>query len=82
MSEFARGGLLSRTRWLTDFSGEKAKEILLRSKLPGHELSKIWYVNGQALGRQPSADVGQGAVRYHKIGVPVLSGIRSGNVPL
>lgn len=26
-------------------SGDKAKELLLRSKLPGNDLSKIWYVS-------------------------------------
>lgn len=35
---------------LTLLAGEKAKELLLRSNLPGSDLSKIWYVDGDLQG--------------------------------
>jgi hypothetical protein len=66
-------------------SGEKARDLLMRSRLDGDALSHIWYVDeekGCTKGYTglilPPQDFG----RYHARGTATLSRVRLGYVPL
>jgi hypothetical protein len=63
-------------------SGDRSRDILLRSGLDGDTLSQIWLVDTFMSVRNFANLIAQDSCRYYKIGATALSRVCLGHVPL